>query len=159
MYITHGQSDLKDQLYRAWTSMNERCRDTTNHKYGGRGITVCDEWANSFPAFRDWAHANGFKPGLSLDREKNELGYSPSNCRWADKTTQSRNRRSAQGSSSKYIGVYRCTKRQVWVAQVTINKKKKTIGLFEEEHAAAVARDSFIVDSGLQNFTLNGVLP
>ena len=158
MYLTHGQSDLKDQLYRAWTSMNQRCRDTTNLKYGGRGIAVCEQWAESYEAFRDWSHANGYQPGLTLDRRENHLGYSPNNCRWTDNTVQSRNRRSAKGSSSQYIGVYRCATRQVWVAQITVNKKKKTIGIHPTELEAAITRDQYIVNQGLSDFQMNNVL-
>lgn len=141
--------------------MKARCTNPTAQgyfKYGGRGITVCQEWLDSFEAFRDWAYANGYREGLTLDREKNELGYSPSNCRWVDNTTQSRNRRSATGSSSQYSGVYRCTTRQVWVAQITVNKKKKTLGLHQTELSAAIARDQYIVDNGLKDFRMNNVL-
>ena len=159
MYVTHGLSDLKDPLCRAWTSMNQRCRDLTNSKYGSRGITVCAEWEFDYPAFMQWALANGYAVGLTLDRRENSQGYSPDNCRWATPTTQSRNRRSAAGSSSKFIGVYRCSKRQVWVAQITVDKRKKTLGLFDTAFAAAIKRDQYIVDNGFTDFTLNNVLP
>lgn len=147
-----------EPLYRVWAAMKNRCKDTTKPNYGGRGITVCDEWNDSYIVFRTWAESSGYREGLSIDREKNDLGYSPDNCRWTTSTVQSRNRRSAAGSSSKYIGVYRCNTRQMWVAQVTINKKKKTLGLHETELAAAVTRDQFIVDEGLSDFQMNNVL-
>jgi hypothetical protein len=62
--------------------------------YGGRGITVCDEWKNSFQSFYDWAMENGYNDGLSIDRIDNDKGYSPVNCRWVTMDTQSNNRRS-----------------------------------------------------------------
>lgn len=83
-------------LYKAWTSMKHRC-DNPNaqqyHNYGARGISVCDEWRTSYNAFREWALSNGWKKGLSLDRIDNDGNYCPRNCRWTDKPTQGRNRR------------------------------------------------------------------
>lgn len=75
--------------------MLNRCYNA-NHKYynryGGRGITVCDEWKNNFQAFYDWAISNGYRDDLTLDRKDNDNGYSPENCRWTTKKEQSNNR-------------------------------------------------------------------
>lgn len=62
--------------------------------YGGRGIVVCDDWKNNFKAFYDWAMANGYNDGLSIDRIDNDKGYSSDNCRWVTMEIQSNNRRS-----------------------------------------------------------------
>lgn len=90
---THGKS--KTVLYRVWRGMIQRCGDANSPHfkyYGGRGITVCAEWRNSFETFeRDMGV--GYRAGLSIDRVDNDLGYSASNCRWATDTQQSRNRR------------------------------------------------------------------
>lgn len=81
--------------YNTWQSMKKRCLNP-NHKaydyYGGRGITVCDSWINSFPNFYN---DMGSKPNKdsSLDRIDNEKGYFKENCRWASKKTQTRNQR------------------------------------------------------------------
>lgn len=81
--------------YRAWYAMRRRCNDPKNKaykNYGGRGITVCDEWQSDFQAFLDHIGPKP-SPDLSLDRIDNNRGYEPGNVRWADQSTQSRNRR------------------------------------------------------------------
>ena len=90
----HGEN--KKRLYKIWNSMKKRClnpNDQAYEYYGGRGIIVCDEWKNSYEAFRDWALVNGYKNNLSIDRINNSKGYSPDNCRWATMKEQSNNTR------------------------------------------------------------------
>ena len=82
MHEKHGHT--RERLYRVWTQMRYRCLTPTcpdYHHYGGRGIGICPEWG-SYPAFRQWALANGYEPGLQIDRRDNDQGYSPDNCRW-----------------------------------------------------------------------------
>ena len=62
--------------------------------YGGRGITVCDEWKNSFESFYEWAMSNGYREDLTIDRINVNGNYEPSNCRWATIAEQQANKRS-----------------------------------------------------------------
>ncbi|MEN6312767.1 MAG: hypothetical protein ABFD25_00810 [Clostridiaceae bacterium] len=64
------------------------------NRYGGRGISVCDEWLHRSKEFICWARANGYNDNLQLDRIDNDKGYSPDNCRWVTVRENSRNRRS-----------------------------------------------------------------
>lgn len=93
---THGYS--KHPLYGEWAQMIRRCYNPTAHnyeRYGGRGITVCDEWRESPAKFIEWAESMGGRPnGMTLDRINNDKGYSPENCRWATVKQQQQNQRS-----------------------------------------------------------------
>lgn len=95
---THGMASKGGHpIYKAWWAMQQRCkglREEDFNNYTSRGIVVCDEWINSFDAFRKWSIENGWKKGLSLDRFPNNDGnYEPGNCRWATDPMQNRNKR------------------------------------------------------------------
>ena len=98
----HGEGHgRKTKEYRAWTGIKERCCNEKhpNYKnYGGRGIKICARWKENYPEFlSDMGRAN---EGQSLDRIDVDGDYEPSNCRWADAKTQSRNRR-----NTKYVTI------------------------------------------------------
>lgn len=89
----HGQSNNK--IYFKYKNMINRCyrqEDKKYKNYGGRGIKVCDEWANNFEAFYFWAINNGYSNELTLDRINVNGDYKPSNCRWVDLLTQANNK-------------------------------------------------------------------
>lgn len=98
---THGMTYTSE--YTTWLSMKDRCLRTKNKKYkdyGGRGITVCERWRDSFENF---LADMGRKPSanLSIDRINNDGNYEPGNCRWATQLEQVRNRRPRSGFSNK----------------------------------------------------------
>jgi hypothetical protein len=91
---THGLSESR--IYRTWINMRDRCYNPKYKQfdnYGGRGITVCDDWNNNFENFNKWALENGYKDNLTIDRIDNDKGYCPENCRWITIQEQSHNKR------------------------------------------------------------------
>ena len=95
----HGGRYTK--LHYIWQNMKQRCNNSSGRdypNYGGRGITVCNEWNNSFEAFYEWATANGYNASVkrgecTLDRIDVNGNYEPSNCRWVTQKEQCNNLR------------------------------------------------------------------
>ena len=96
--LRHGWSGT--HLHSIWSSMKQRCNNPNDPKYsdyGGRGISVCKEWNDSFETFKNWAIANGYEDGkghdCSIDRVDNDGNYEPGNCRWTTAKVQANNQR------------------------------------------------------------------
>lgn len=87
---THGDSATR--LYRIWKGIHTRCTSARYSGYHGRGIRVSEAWAD-YDQFKAWALSSGYSDDLSIDRINNDGDYEPSNCRWANDTTQARNTR------------------------------------------------------------------
>ena len=90
----HGKTNTR--LYHIWSNMKARCLNTNNdayHRYGGRGISIWDDWVTSFENFERWALNNGYSDKLSIDRIDNNGNYEPTNCTWSDYYEQGRNKR------------------------------------------------------------------
>lgn len=88
-----------DRIRRIHSGMVTRCTNKNRkdyERYGGAGVTVCDEWLgkDGVKAFCEWALANGYDDTLSIDRIDGSKGYSPNNCRWVTASEQCRNRKS-----------------------------------------------------------------
>ena len=85
---TKKQKNAQTDLYHVWLSIKQRCFNTNQkeyHRYGGRGITICDEWKNNPVAFVDWCLSHGYKKGLEIDRIDNDGNYEPGNCQFISK--------------------------------------------------------------------------
>lgn len=103
-FYKHGEK--RTRLYGIWSGMKDRCYNSNNpfyNRYGGRGISICDEWRNNYPAFKVWALTNGYTENLTIDRRDNNGNYTPGNCRWTTRKTQCNNRCSTR--KYKYNGV------------------------------------------------------
>ena len=146
------------RLYSIWQNMKARCKGSTSHNkkyYTDKGITVCDEWVNDFPAFKAWALQNGYNDTLSIDRKDNNSGYSESNCRWSTQSTQVENTRILKSTNtSGYRGVSKNGSK--WRARIQVDGKEKSLGTFDNILDAAKAYDSYILENNLNN-TINGV--
>lgn len=125
--VTHGGRYTR--LYRIWRGMIQRCERIKNRdypRYGGAGVRVCQEWRESFEAFRTWAETAGYSDSLYIDRRESRGHYEPANCRWLTPKKSARNTRAvklderkaaairdrlsageAHGSIAKYFGVSR----------------------------------------------------
>lgn len=111
-------------LHRLWCGMIGRCYVKSNSgykNYGGRGITVCEEWNNDFMSFYNWAIANGWKEGLTIDRIDVNGNYEPSNCRWVEWKTQARNKRN--NTTITWNGETHCLKEWEEITNLPICKR------------------------------------
>lgn len=92
----NSEATSRQRLYHIWIGIKTRCYNPKHQSfryYGAKGIIMCDEWRNSYDSFRSWSLDNGYTDNLTIDRIDVYGNYNPSNCRWVDRTAQSRNRR------------------------------------------------------------------
>ena len=146
----HGLGTNK--FYDTWHNIIKRCTNPKNinyKNYGGRGITVCEEWLDvaNFVAWCDVTHPN--TEGISLDRFDNDKGYSPENCRWADASTQAINQRISKRNKSGYVGVSWNKVRSMWTIRIKVNTKYVWLGDFDDLMEAVIFRDQYIIENKL----------
>ena len=141
-----------NRFYSTWYAMVTRCNNLKSKDYkhyGARGITVCEEWLDikNFIPWAERTHPN--TSGVSLDRIDNDKGYSPENCRWADKVTQNTNQRKRSTNTSGFVGVYWDISKNKWTAKIGSNTKLINIGSFKIIEEAVQARDNYILQNNL----------
>ncbi len=155
---THGL--IETRLYRIWASIKDRTLNINTkdfNDYGGRGITICDEWKKDFKSFYDWAMSNGYSDELSIDRIDNDGNYYPENCRWTTRIIQGRNRRIKKNNTSGYKGVSYNNRRGDYRAQIMVNLKNIHLGYFQTVIEGAIAYNNYIIENNLEGFILNEI--
>ena len=136
---THDET--KTRLYRIWISIKTRCsRGKDYPNYGGRGITICEEWAHSFTAFRNWSMNNGYSDSLTIDRIDVNGNYCPENCRWVDMSVQEFNKRISSRNTSGVTGVSFNKNAHKWVAYICKNLQFHYLGSFNNINDAIAKR-------------------
>lgn len=113
------------------------------HLYGGRGITVCEEWRNDVVIFYNWAMANGYKDGLEIDRINNNGNYCPENCRWVPRYINSQNTRRKSSNKCGYRGVWKDGNR--WDVAIFNNGVRHWLGSHATKEEAALAYNEFVI--------------
>lgn len=99
---THNMT--KSRLYRIYKGMYSRCYYKSSQRYnvyGGRGITMCDEWKNDKTKFFEWAMESGYKEELTIERVDVNGNYCPENCTWIPMKEQYKNKQSNAGKLQK----------------------------------------------------------
>lgn len=141
IYERHGM--FGTPTYNAWRNMKTRCTNPSadNYEYyGGRGITVCEEWMNSFTAF--YNDMGEVPDGYELDREDTDGNYEPGNCRWVTPPENRANRRlytlKSNDNPMKHI---RKTNGNQWEVRVKVRGKcyiERTVTLEEAQRVRDV---------------------
>lgn len=148
--IKHGL--YNNRFYATWNNIFKRCTNPKNKyykDYGGRGITVYEEWLDirNFVAWCESTYPN--IDGMTLDRIDNDKGYSPENCRWADRSTQGTNQRMKSNNTSGFVGIAYRKDNNKWSASITIDYKVVFLRCFKTKEEAVQARDNYIIQNNL----------
>ena len=147
---THGLRNHR--MYKTWECMKNRCYNPNFKQYldyGGRGITVCEEWLD-IKNFVEWVENDSdWSEGLTLDRIDNNKGYTPENCTFSTRNIQSINQRPQSNNTSGYVGVTWDKNKGKWSARVQIFKRGKHIGYYLSKEEAVQARDNYIIENNL----------
>ncbi len=158
-FKTHGLSYTK--AYKIWQSMVSRCynkNDSEYKRYGGRGITVCDEWKSSLEGVTDFANwvyndlklkdsqlGNGIDQ-LTLDRKNSNGNYDKDNCRFANSFIQSQNTRLLSvRNTTGFRGISFDRSKDKWVTNIGFNGKTSFLGRFKSRIKTAKVYNDFVI--------------
>lgn len=148
------------KLYGTYMAMMARCNNDNSsgyNTYGGKGIKVAEEFLD-IKSWIDYVSSLKYygKHGYTLDRIDTSKGYEFGNLRWTSKAIQARNTsRLRKNNSSGFKGVHWCKHNKKYIAQICVNYKRKTIGLFDSPKDAGYAYDKYVVNNGLSHTTNN----
>jgi hypothetical protein len=146
----HGLSRTK--IYNIYRGMRSRCYNKNEKAYkyyGGRGITICDEWLNDFMTFYNWA-IHKYKKGLQIDRINNDGNYEPKNCRFTTSLVNVNNSRLIKANNKtgfRGIIINKKAKTYLWV--LVYNGKRYGWGSFKTIEEAVLARNYFIITNNI----------
>lgn len=161
IHKVHGFS--RHKLYQTWSGIRGRClnnKDKDFYNYGGRGITMCDEWKNNPKIFVDYIskleHCG--EPGYTLDRYPDNNGnYEPRNVRWATKHTQVANRGKMKNNTSGYVGVSLNKNNNKWRSSITVDGCRIYFQYHETPENAVIPRDNYIIENNLTEYKIQVV--
>ena len=140
--LKHGYS--RHPLYSVWNGIKNRCYNKNEKQYGvwgGRGISVCDEWINNPKAFIEWALKSGYKKGLFIDRINNDMDYEPNNCRFITRANSNRNTQLLRSTNTTgYRGVSKM--RGIYVTKITVGGRQRHLGYFPSPGLAGLRYDA-----------------
>jgi hypothetical protein len=137
----NGNTQTQQRLYSIWKQMIRRCNDSNAinyERYGGKGITVCAEWANDFESFVKWSLGNGYEKDLTIDRKDSSKDYNSDNCRWVTFYEQQLNKGLNKRNKIGYTGV--CTSGKGYRSYISRHGVKHYLGWFRTIPEAVEAR-------------------
>lgn len=145
--LQHGYKGTR--IWSTYHNIKQRCNNVKHPRYndyGGRGITMCEEWLNDITSFINWAIENGYNKGLTIDRINNDKGYSPDNCRCVSYAVQATNTSLRKDNTTGYKGVSIDKKNGNRIrANIQIKGKVKFLGYYDTfEEASEVYELAFL---------------
>jgi len=159
---THGFTKITTKthpLYSIWATIKQRCTNENNKSYkdyGGRGISICDEWVNSPDVFISYISDLGWDiknhKSQEIDRINNNGNYEHGNIRLVDRATNCLNTRMQNNNKSGFVGVNKYKGK--WRANITINKKQIYLGIYSDIKDAVNARSYYIEQNNLTKYRI-----
>lgn len=148
----------KHGAYNILDAIKQRCYNKNSKAYiyyGAKGISVCDEWLNSYESFCLWADNNGYKDGLTIDRINVNGNYEPNNCRFVTKKEQRENKHIQANNSSGYAGVSFQKNTNKWFAYYWYDGKRYNCGYHDTPEKAYTARTSELAYKNIKYTRIN----